>query len=292
MQEFKNYHPVVNFTYFLFVIIFTCVFMHPVTLLISLLAGITYCAVSDGVMQMLKRIAIFLPTLIVLALINPLFNHQGVTILAYFPWGNPITLESVIYGIFSAIMIISVFLHLGSCTQVLTSDKYMYLFGKIFPALSLVFSMILSFIPKFIRRIKIVADSQKTLGRGVGNGNIFDKIKNGARILFIMISWSFESAVDTSDSMKSRGYGVRKRTSFSVYKLSARDVVVLLIMVLSSAVVIYGGIAGKLKFSYYPCIENATVSLYGIIVFCSYMLFMFIPVFIEVWEVIKWKYIK
>lgn len=42
MNEFKTYHPIVNFVYFIFVIGFSCVFMHTVCLMISLLCSFTY----------------------------------------------------------------------------------------------------------------------------------------------------------------------------------------------------------------------------------------------------------
>ncbi|MBE7055615.1 MAG: energy-coupling factor transporter transmembrane protein EcfT, partial [Ruminococcaceae bacterium] len=45
-----------------------------------------------------------LPALLLMALINPAFNHEGVTILYYLPGGNPLTLESVYYGFLSATM--------------------------------------------------------------------------------------------------------------------------------------------------------------------------------------------
>ena len=33
------------------------------------------------------------------ALINPAFNHEGATLLTYLPSGNPLTLESILYGL-------------------------------------------------------------------------------------------------------------------------------------------------------------------------------------------------
>ena len=39
-----------------------------------------------------------LPVLLLAALVNPAFNHAGVTILIYLPSGNPLTLESILYG--------------------------------------------------------------------------------------------------------------------------------------------------------------------------------------------------
>ena len=48
MNEFKTYHPIVNFVYFVFVIGFSCFFMHPVCLVISLVSGFSYSVMLKG----------------------------------------------------------------------------------------------------------------------------------------------------------------------------------------------------------------------------------------------------
>ena len=42
------------------------------------------------------------------ALVNPAFVHQGATILTYFPSGNPLTLESILYGCASGVLLAAV----------------------------------------------------------------------------------------------------------------------------------------------------------------------------------------
>ena len=90
--------------------------------------------------------------LLMMALINPAFNHEGVTIIDYLPSGNPLTLESIVYGFTSAVMIVSVICHFSCYNEIMTSDKFIYLFGKIIPAMSLIISM--TMIDK-IERIKV-----------------------------------------------------------------------------------------------------------------------------------------
>ena len=36
-----------------------------------------------------------LPMLLLAAVVNPAFNHEGATLLTYLPSGNPLTLESM-----------------------------------------------------------------------------------------------------------------------------------------------------------------------------------------------------
>lgn len=158
-----------------------------------------------------------LPMLCFTALINPAFNHEGVTILIYLENGNPLTLESIVYGIAAATMLIAVMCWFSCYHVVMTSDKFVYLFGRIIPSLSLILSMVLRFVPRFKTQIHIVSSAQRCIGRDVSNGSVLTRIKQGIKILSIMVTWMMENAIETADSMKSRGYGLHGRTAFSIY---------------------------------------------------------------------------
>ena len=106
MIGFKNYHPITNLFYFASVIIFSCVFMHPISLLVSVFCGFAYLFLLKGKKTIKAGVLYSIPLILTTAIINTLFNHEGVTVLAYFPGGNPLTLESVIYGIAASIMIL------------------------------------------------------------------------------------------------------------------------------------------------------------------------------------------
>ena len=164
-----------------------------------------------------------LPMLIMTALINPAFNHEGVTIIDYLPSGNPLTLESIIYGLCAAAMIVSVICHFSCYNEIMTSDKFICLFGRIIPAMSLIISMTLRFVPKFAAQLKVVTNAQRCMGRDVSEGSIIKRAKNGLNILGIMTTWSLENAIETADSMKSRGYGIPGRTAFTIFTFDKRD---------------------------------------------------------------------
>ena len=117
------------------------------------------------------------------ALINPAFNHEGITILTYLPSGNPLTLESVLYGIAAAMMLAAVITWFSCYTAVMTSDKFIYLFGRIIPALSLVLSMTLRFVPKFKVQLHVVSEAQRCVGRDVSDGSVPQRLRNAVTIL-------------------------------------------------------------------------------------------------------------
>ncbi len=292
MSEFKTYHPIVNFVYFVFVIGFSCFFMHPLSLGISLVSGFVYSVMLKGKKQVRRNIIYMLPMLVVMALINPAFNHEGVTIIAYLPSGNPLTLESIVYGICAATMIVSVICHFSCYNEVMTSDKFIYLFGRMIPALSLIISMTLRFVPKFASQLKVVTNAQKCMGRDVSNGSIIQRAKHGITILSIMITWSLENAIETADSMKSRGYGIPGRAAFSIFTFDKRDKKTLICILLLGIYTLVGNLMSGMYVSFFPSIKAADISSFGISVFAAYLLLCICPIIIEIWEVRKWKALR
>ena len=292
MNEFKTYHPIVNFVYFVFVIGFSCVFMHPVSLTVSLLCAFVYSVMLKGGKAVKTNLVYMLPMLIFATLINPTFNHEGVTIINYLPSGNPLTLESIVYGLSAAIMLVSVICWFSCYNEVMTSDKFIYLFGRIIPSLSLIISMTLRFVPMFTSRLKAVSNAQRCMGRDVSNGSIIGRAKHGLSILSAMTTWAFENAIETADSMKSRGYGQKGRTAFSIFSFDKRDKKVLICIFLLGTYVIVGSLKGGMYFRYFPSIKTNDFSLFGLSVFAAYTALCLCPIVIEIWEVRRWKAIK
>lgn len=292
MKSFSTYHPIVNIIYFISVIAFTMVFIHPVFLAISLLGSFMYSTILNGKKAVRFNLVYMLPMMITAAILNPVFNHEGVTILTYLPGGNPLTAESIFFGIAAAIMIGNVICWFSCYNAVMTSDKFIYLFGKIIPSLSLIFSMALRFIPKFKQQFKVVSNSQKCIGRDISTGSIKQRTKHTIRIISIMITWSLENAVETADSMKSRGYGLNGRTSFSIYKFTKRDTKALCAILIFSTYIVVGSVLGGTHFSYFPSIKYAAVTPFTISLYVVWLILCIMPAIIEFMEEIKWNALK
>jgi len=266
--------------------------MHPVCLCISFMCAFAYSVMLKGRKAIKTNLTYMLPMLIVTALINPAFNHEGVTIINYLPSGNPLTLESIVYGFAAAIMIISVICWFSSYNEIMTSDKFIYLFGKIIPAMSLIISMTLRFVPKFTAQLKVVANAQRCMGRDVSSGSIIRRAKYGLNILSIMTTWSLENSIETADSMKSRGYGHPGRTAFSIFTFDKRDKKALTAILISGLYTFIGSLYGGMDFKYFPSMKGCGFSLFGLSVFVFYFIFLISPIIIELWEVRKWKSLR
>lgn len=254
-DAFAEYHPTVNFTFFAFVLFFSMVLRHPAAQLISLFTAVLYAFQCGGKSALKPTVFAGLPLIFFTAIINPAFNHAGVTVLSFLPNGNPLTLESVMYGLSSGVMLCTVLVWFYNFNRVMTSDKFVYLFGKIIPALSLVLSMALRFIPRFIKQFSVVRDAQKCIGRDTDSGNILRRFKNTVAVFSVMVTWSLENSIETADSMKSRGYGLRERTAFSIYKFEPRDKTALFLILFCGIAVLSVFVSRGLAFQYFPSIR-------------------------------------
>jgi len=291
-DAFAALHPSVNLLYFVIVIGFSMWFMHPLSLAISLFWACTYAVYRGGRKAVRMGLLVMLPMLLFTALLNPMFNHQGGTILAYLPNGNPVTLESVLYGIGAAVMLISVISWFSCFNGVMTSDKFVYLFGRVIPALSLILAMALRLVPRFREQIRVISNAQKGIGRDVSNGNLLQKAKHGIHILSILVTWALENAIETADSMKGRGYGLPGRTAFSIFRFDRRDGGVALYILACTAIVFFGVFSGAYHFRYFPTIRGQWTGALTIVIFAAQFLLGALPLILNLKEDFLWARIE
>lgn len=289
---FAGFHPLVNFAYFAVIIGITMFFMHPVFLALSLLGGAAYSFYLKGAKTAKVFLRGMLPVCLLMAVINPLFNHEGATMLFYLKNGNPITLESITYGWASGMMLASMVLWFSVLNEVMTSDKVMYLFGKAVPAFSLMLSMALRFVPRFTEQIKKVSQAQQCIGRNIKDGNVYERAGHGMKILSITTTWALENSVETADSMKSRAYGLRGRTNFSIYRFDKRDTGFTAFL-LGSAALILPCIQGRrMSVLYFPVFTMNETTPLAVLGYALYGVLCALPVILNIWEDIKWRSLR
>lgn len=286
---FSEYHPFVNFVYFVLVIGFALTLTHPLSQIISLFCGAAYCVSVEGRKSVGFMLKYCLPMVLLTAFINPAFNHEGTTILLYFSNGNPLTLESILYGFSAGVMLVTLLLWFSSFNRVMTADKFIYLFGKVTPALSLVLSMTLRFVPKFKTQMATVEEAQRSMGRDVSSGSLWSRAKTAITIFSIMITWALENAIETADSMKSRGYGLKGRTAFSIYRFDERDKYALLWFGFCGMFLLAGTILSAFGFRYFPNIRYAALNGTTIPFYIVYLGLCMTPVVLGMKEETKWK---
>lgn len=276
----EQYHPVINFIYFGLVIGCSMFFLHPVCLLISIISAASYTLYLFGREKAIKGFGGVSVLMIMTALINPTFSHQGVTELYELPSGNMLTLESIFFGIGAAFMLGATLLWFRILGEILTADKIVYLFGKTLPILGLLLSMIIGFIPKVKHKYtQIVMNRKQYMNDEPGR---IRKIKHGIENLSILVTWMLEDSVEMAKSMRGRGYGLPSRTSYSIYRFTKRDGRMLIFILIVAGYVILGSINGALSWYYYPVTEGTFTEPYTISVFVAYLILCMEPVCEEI----------
>ena len=282
-DAFSKCHPAVNFLFFVGAIGLTVAIQHPAFLLAGILTGGIYYLLLNG-KKGWKTILSLLPMFIILTTINPLLNNLGATPLFYL-WGRPYTLEALLYGAALASMLVIMMLWFGCYNKVLTSDKFTSLFGSLIPSISLLLVMILRMIPNFIRKTQGIIGARKSIGKGAGEAaTTKEKLSDGMTVLGALTGWALEGSVITGDSMRARGYGCAKRTSFMIYRMKAHDWILVVIMTALLALTITALCLGQSTATFVPSIEIAPPS-WGLAAYTGYLL---IPTALHIKEAIQW----
>ena len=288
LKSFSSLHPFVLMVYFLSILAVSMFSTNPLMLTLSLIGGIMFSIMMNSKKTFLSDLAFFIPMFLLIAIINPLFSHNGVTPL-FFMNGNPVTLEAILYGGNIALMLLAVVYWCKCYSKIMTTDKFLYLFGKIIPKLALVLSMALRFIPLFREKHKEFRTVQSASGLYDQKGFV-NKILCELKVFSALVTWSLENSVDTASSMKARGYGLKGRTHFSMYKFRKRDGIILVVNLLLFSVVAFGMGGGFVDFSFYPYVTEIETGAVQIVVYISLGVMYLLPFFTELWEVIVWKY--
>lgn len=289
MTIMNRMHPFTVFFYFLIIIGITAFILHPVMLGISFIGVVLFAVILEERITY-KQAIWYLVAFVVLSCINPLFYHNGVTVLFVLN-GNPITLEAILYGMVASGTILTVLLWCKLLTRYMTTDKTLYLIGGISKKGALIVSMVFRLSPQYRYQAEQIKETQKALGLFDG-GSLWDTIKGHLHVFSAMMTWAMEHSVDTADSMKARGYGMTKRSNYIHYRMHNRDILCLCLMVCLLAIAITGIIDKGLTITYYPefVLKNTSVKTLGIY-FAFGFLVLLLPLY-ECKEKLKWKYLK
>lgn len=276
MRALERMHPVPCFLFFLTMIGITIFSRDPVILAESLVGAVT-AAVLSGKSGILPFLIV---TVAAVTFTNPLFSHNGVTVL-FFVGDLAVTLEALIYGLAFAVMLCASVLWGAVSVRFLTSDKYIWLFGRLLPSAGLVLSCAIRFIPLFIGRTRdfIGSRNAKTL-------------KETVAAFSASLGYSAEAAMITADSMKSRGYGSAKRTFYSRYRMTAADIRALVIVLLCGAACLALIISGAGRFYYYPAISVLRFGIGEIALYICFGVLCAFPAAMIVQERLKRTLIK
>ena len=282
-------HPVVTASYYAIVIGILMFSNSPLFLISAIALGMCYDMLLKGRRSLRNNLFIILFMSFLTVLINALFTHNGSTVLFYLG-NNRVTLEAACYGFVMALMLSGVMIWFSSFNVVMTSEKLIYIFGRFAPVLGLTLSMIFRFVPLLRTRFELIGEGQKALYAGDEKGFI-GKIRQFGKEVSILVSWSLESSIESADSMAARGYGLKGRTSYNLFKIRTADIMTLLLSMLLGGVTITSYAAGVNKLYYYPVIRvvESSPKWLELAGYISFIALLAMPLAIDLIGELRWK---
>ena len=279
---FEHCHPAVNLIYFAVVLFGMISFQHPIYLLISFMCAFVYSVKRNGRKALIFDL-ILLPLIGAYVVYYSSYTHFGVTVLKKNLIGNNITLESMIYGATIGLRVAGVMIWFSCVYSVFSTDKVVYLFGKVSPKLSLFLAILLRLIPRIKKEAKKLNSAQRGIGRGVNQGNVIERVRNGLRIFSMLITWVIDSLALTSESMRSRGCTLRGRKAFSIYRFDHRDRLYVIGMFGCITVTMMSQMLQQTQIIYDPRIIINPVTAISYLFYAGYAILCLMPLALELW---------
>lgn len=282
---FERCHPAVNLIYFAAVLVGMITFQHPVFLAVSFLCAFAYSVKRNSWKAVVFNLCL-LPFVAAFALYYSSYTHFGMTVLSHNMVGNNMTLEALVYGFVLGVTGAGVCIWFSCVFSIFTTDKVVYLFGKVSPRLSLFLAILLRMIPRIKKEAKRINMAQQGIGRGVNQGNLWMRFRNGVRIFSMLITWTIDSLTIASESMRSRGSSLRGRKSFSIYRFDNRDRAYVIGLFLCLTLTMMAVLLGQTDMVYDPRIIWTKAHP----VFCAgYGVLCLMPLWLEVWTEYRFK---
>ena len=221
-MRFDSYHPFLNLLFFATVIAFTIWWTHPAFLAVSYACAFVYSVKLRGLRSLILNI-VLIPLALLWGVWFATNTHFGITVLGSTVIGNNITYESLVFGIVQGFMLATVVMWLSCVFVVFTTDKVVYLLGRVSPRLALMLAIVLRAVPVVADRAKRISIAQRGIGAGIGQGSPYRRLVHLVHHISALITWSIDRFTEMAESMKSRGSRLRGRTAFSLYRFDNRD---------------------------------------------------------------------
>lgn len=281
MDKFSNFNPKVCFLFFVFTVLLILLNFNPIFLCVSLLSGVIYNAMLQGKKTFKTFFTFLLPFTLLVGIFNMAFTSYGVDILFSISNKN-FTAEGLSYGLCQGVMFSSVIVWLSSYSYVLSSDKFMSVFSKLAPNLTLVLTMTLSFIPRLRKNAQEINDARLNVNTNQS------KFKKSLDNFSSLVSMTLEESIEVSDTMRARNFN-SSRKPYSKYRFNLDDGIVLLVLLALSISCIVLNSLDKAEFIFDPEIKMLSFSPIFLIL---YTIYMFLPAIINISEGIKWHFLK
>ncbi len=309
---FDLLHPAVALVYFVFLLVASMAAMQPVYLAASFCAALVYSMVLRGVRRTVRTLAWQMPLLALIALVNFALSLTGSTVLISIG-SHAFYLESLVYGICMGLMLVTVMLTFSNASHVLTSDKIMALLGNVLPTVGLMTCMTMRLVPQLVRQGGDIGHVRRACTAALEPRNsaspsvnqarskeisctdendahahhgLISRVRMWAREVSVLMGWSMENSIETSDSMRSRGWGASaRRTTYTRYRFRVYDGIILCLLLVLALVCVISIVFACSHFQFYPQLDGFAPWW----IYLPYVLYVALPLIAEMRERVRWS---
>lgn len=198
---------------------------------------------------------------IAVAVLNPIVSREGTTVLLAGPVlpvvGHlTVTAEAVVFGLGMALRFFCVVSVVALYTTTVDPDAALRIVSRVSFGSALVAALAVRLFPTVAEDAARITDAQRCRGLKLDGGWWWQRAMARKPLVDCLLLTSLERAVQLSESMESRGYGIRRRTVAPATRWQRRDFI---IGAASGTALVFGvGLAlGPGSFEYYPTLRSA-----------------------------------
>jgi energy-coupling factor transport system permease protein len=287
VQSFARLHPLVIFSYYIGALALLMLMFHPIILSGGLAIILAIHFVQDRCRNLQRWFFFLITAGLLIAVLNPLFNHRGRTTL-FELFGERITLEAVVFGVTTGLSIIGIMAVFVSYNEIMTPNKIFYLFSKFLPQVAVLLMLTLRFIPLMKRRMAEISAVQSSKGISVLTGSLKNRTKAGLLSIQALLSFSLEEAIQTADSMKARGYGQGRRSAYEYFRFTKKDAIALAYLLAMFTLGAIERFFGHGFLTIYPELETLKLSVMDTYALTAMLFYLAFPLFVELGGMIRW----
>ncbi len=220
-----------------------------VTLLVVVLGGAQLAGVREEVIRALRWA---LPFALVFALLNPLWSHDGLTVVARLgevgPFGEvDVTLESIVYGLVIGLQIVVVLLATRLMSLCVDADELLRSSRRVSFHSALTAALATRMVPILAADSRRLAEAQRARGRSPQRLAIVGAVVGGA----------LDRSLDVAATLEVRGYGSTRRAPRYRRPWSRHDLAFAASAAAIALLALFAHLAGVASFEPYPTIQVA-----------------------------------
>ena len=258
-------NPLVILSLVLGWIFLALLFNHPLYIVtIFIMVNLTIVGAGNG-KRLLVQLRYALPFVLIIVLINALFNQNGSTLLLSYNLASftfNIYWESIVYGGVAGLKLLAIITAFTFYAAVINPDEVLYLTRRLGQEISLIINLSFRLFPLIWSdyvRIREIQKHRKPIE--LDDGQI-SKIQNRVPTLSILLNNSLNRSLKTAESLYSRGYGSGKYSTYQQLEWRSSDYLLMANTIIMIALALGLQVKGLGIYSYYPSLDSFSLLNY------------------------------